>query len=206
MSLLRDYNNLGATKLKNFTKGVIDGLSSDAIFTSLATDVTALTALNTALGLSILPFNESTKLTNDEMMNKKSLVVKKLDEILPLADTICGNDIDKERSSGFTSSKRGRTRRTFIAPAHIAECVSTGVPGQVLITLTASIPGNTGYEVHYIADGKDYIAGTYKVRNRTLQILASGFPSGKTVSVYLITLSTNSLRSTPSNYVPAAAA
>lgn len=205
MALLQNYGQLGAAKLKDFAQGVIIGLGSDPIFSSLATAVTALTTANNELADSILPFNQSTKLTNDVMMNNKGLVIKKLDEIRPLANAICDGDGDKERLSGFTPSKKGRSRRTFIAHAFIEAIEATGVPGYLLITLSETVPGNTGYEVHYTLGSHDHLVGIAKVRNRTLQIMVGGFPSLTVISVYLITLSTNGLRSTPSNILPGAA-
>lgn len=204
MSLLRNYEDWGAQKVYDFTSGVIIGLGN-AIFSSLAAMVTALTTLNTTLGTSILPFNESTKYTRNTTTAHKDSVIKKLNEIRPLVEAICLDDESKELLSGFTPSKRVRSRRTYIAPAHIESISSTTVPGQLLITLSASVPGNTGFEAHYIVGGKDFVAGTFKNRNRSLLLVASGFPSSTSVSVYLITLSTNNVRSTPSNYVTATA-
>ena len=204
MSLLRDYNDLGAQRLTDFTSGVILGLS-DAIFSSLAAAVAVLTTLNNALADSILPFTERTTHTDNIMMEKKALVVKKLDEMRPLVEAICLEDETKERLSGFTPSKRGRTVRTSIDAAVLTGVKPTGTAGQLLISLAATIPGNTGYEVHCVNGEGDVIKGIFKVKGRTKQILATGFPSLTPVEVYLITLSTNNVRSLPSNSLPGAA-
>jgi hypothetical protein len=205
MSLLKDYENKGAEPLKDFTKGVITGLSSDPIFDPLRDDVTELVTLNTALASSILPFTERTSHTDDVMMDNKSAVIGKLDFIRKKADEICNGDENKERLSGFTPSKKTRTTRKFIDPAHIMSAVPTGIKGQILFTLQATVPGNTGYEVHYILDGVDYIVGVSKVKSRQLTMLVSNFPSLKPMEVYLLTLSTNNLRSTKSNSITVAA-
>jgi len=204
MALLTDYRKFGASRLKNFTTGVINGLGN-SVFSSLATAVTALLALNNALRDSILPFNESTKATNDIMLEKKALVIKKLNEMRPLVEEICGGDFVLEQLSGFTPSKRGRSRRTSIEAAQLDSAVATTVAGQLLITIHSAVPGNQGFEVHYTIGTNDHIVGVYKVKGRTLQFVASGFPSSTPISVYLITLSTNNVRSDPSNSVPASA-
>lgn len=204
MSLLRNYEDWGAQKVYDFTSGVIIGLGN-SIFSSLAAMVTALTTLNTALGTSILPFNQSTKATRNTTTANKLLVIKKLNEVRPAVEEICLDDESKEILSGFTPNKRTRSRRTSIAATHIESISSSSVPGELLIKLSETVHGNTGFEAHYVLDGKDYVAGTFNVRNRSLLIVASGFPSSKAVSVYLITLSTNGTRSTPSNYVTATA-
>lgn len=204
MALLFNYGKYGALKLKNFTQGVINGLGN-SVFSSLATAVAALVTLNDALRDSILPFNESTKATNDIMLENKALVVKKLNEIRPEAETICGGDFALEQLSGFTPSKRGRSRRTAIDAAQIDSATATNVTGQLLIKIHAAIPGNQGFEVHYTVGTNDHIVGVYKIKGRTLQFVASGFPSSTPISVYLITLSTNNVRSTASNLVPASA-
>lgn len=201
MSLLKDYENKGAEPLKDFTKGVITGLGSDPIFDPLKDDVTELGTLNSELEKSILPFTERTSHTDDVMMENKSAVIKKLDAIRKKADEICNGDENKERLSGFTPSKKTRTTRTSIDPANMISAVPTGIKGQLLITLKSTVPGNTGYEIHYILDGIDYIAGVAKVKSRQLTMLVSNFPSLKPVEVYLITLSTNNLRSTKSNSI-----
>ncbi len=200
MSLLRDYNDYGAQRLNDFTDGVVTGLGN-AFFSTLAAALAILTTLNTALANSILPRNQRTKNTNKIMADNMSLVVKKLDEIRPMADALCNGDEAKEDLSGFTPSKRGRTTRTHIAAAELVSAVPTGIAGQLLLTLKATIPGNTGYEVHCVHGGTDVIKGVFKVRRRSKQILATGFPSLTKVEVYLITLSTNNVRSSPSNSI-----
>lgn len=198
MSLLRNYNNLGAQKLKDFTDGVIGGLGN-AFFSTLAAAVVILKTLNTTLGNSILPRNQSTKTTDDIMAVNMAAVVKKLDELRPLADALCDGDEVMEQLSGFTPSKRGRTTRKSIAAVVLVSAKPTGVAGQLLIKLEATIPGNRGYEVHCVHGGNDIILGVFYVRGRSKEILATGFPSLVKVDVYLITLSTNNLRSLPSN-------
>jgi hypothetical protein len=205
MALKRDYNKKGAEKLKNFTSGVINGLRSDAQFVSLTTDIDDLETANTVLGRSILPKNESTKVTYDTMKLNKENVVKLLDAIRPKVETICNGDYALEQLSGFKPTKTTRSKRTSIDAGQIDSATPTGIAGQLKITLHAAIPGNTGFEVHYIMDGKDYIACVTKLKNRSLTMLATGLPSLKVVKVYLITLSTNGVRSTPSNSIDVAA-
>ncbi len=112
-----------------------------------------------------------------------------------------------ERETGFTPSKKGRTPRKSIAAAVITGVKTTTVKGQLEIIIAEAVPGNQGFEVHYIMDGKDTIAGTWKVKrgDRELKVLALGLPSLKLVDVYMITLSTNNVRSLPSNSMPGAA-
>lgn len=205
MSLKRDYESKSAEAVRDFTKGVITGLRSDLVFETIKELVNELETLNNALAASILPLTDRTSHTDDVMMNNKSAVLNKLEVIRKKADDICNGDPDKERISGFTPSKKTRSTRTSIDPAQMKSAVPTGIKGQLLITLNATVPGNTGYEVHYILDDVDYIAGVAKIKGRNLTLLVTNFPSLKPVEVYLITLSTNNLRSTKSNSITVAA-
>ncbi len=205
MALLRDYNQLGAERLFFFTDGVVIGLSSDSTFSSLAAEVANLNTLNKEMDALILPFGQSTTNSKALMLVKKGQVIEQLDVIRPLAEGLCNGDFDLENLTGFTPSKRVRSRRTAIDAAQITAVEPTGVPGYLRFTLAATIPGNTGYEIHYVLDGKDMLVGIGKVKGRTLQFVAGGFPSLVKINVYLITLSTNNVYSVPSNWLSAAA-
>jgi len=205
MALLRDYNRLGARKLHTFSKGVVTGCSSDPTFASLTDHLTELTTRNTNLEKYILPFPEQTSHSLNQMKLYKELVVQQLDLIRPLAEALCNGDKALEELTGFTSNKETRSRRTSIDPALIIAIDPAKTSGYLNIMIEATIPGNTGYEVHYILNGEDRIAGIGKVSGRSNQILMGGFPRLVEVDVYLITLSTNGVRSIPSNHFSATA-
>lgn len=205
MSLLKNFLKYGAEKTKNFAKGVIVGLRSNEVFASLKPEVEELEKFNNRLADSILDFNQSTKNTFDLMNLYKDDVINRLETLRTKAQDICAGDEALEQLTGYTPSKKVRSRRISIDPAALETVLPTGIASQLKITLKQTVPGNTGFEVHYILDGKDVIVGYAKIKGRNLSFLVSGFPSLKYVSVYLITLSTNDLRSTPSNSVVAAA-
>ena len=106
MALLHDYNRLSGTNLENFAEGVIIGLGSSPLFSGLAAEVDTLTTLKDKLADSILPFNESTKSSNNIMLFNKAAVVDQLDIIRPQAQVLCGGDEAKERLTGFTPKQK----------------------------------------------------------------------------------------------------
>lgn len=201
MALLRNYNRLSGIDLKDFSVGVIKGLNSSPLFSSLAAAVAILTTLKDELDNSLLSFSQSTKSSDDIMLLNKAKVVKQLDVIRKPAEELCGGDEAKECLTGFTPHKRGRTHRTSIAAAKVKSALSNGVAKQLVITLLESVPGNVGYEVHCIVNGDDRIIAIARLRSRSLKLLVTGFPSAVPLKIYLITLGKSNLRSLPSNSV-----
>lgn len=205
MSLLLGYYNKSAEKTRDFTKGVITGLSSHPAFASLAAQIAILLGLNTVLSKSILPRKQRNSNSNKVMLVAKKDVIEQLDVVRKLADKICNGNESLEGITGFKPSKRGLTRRTHIDAPQIISVLSTGVHRQLMITLKDTIPGNRGYEVHYVLEGIDFIAGHAYVQRTTTKLLVSNFPSFQKLDIYVITLSTNGVRSLPSNRVPGVA-
>lgn len=207
MSLLRNYDGLSAERTNDRCDTVVTALKDNPNFEAIKDDVTLLETLGTTLSGTIIQRNMRTHTTNVAMMNAKADVVAQMDVVRSKANSICNGDLNLERETGFTPSKKGRTPRKSIDAAVITGVKTTTAKGQLEIIIRETISGNQGFEVHYILDGKDTIAGTWKLKrgDRERKVLALGLPSLKQVEVYMITLSTNNVRSLPSNSMPGAA-
>ncbi len=196
---------MSAEKTLNKGETVVTGLKDNPNFEAIKDLVTELDVRCTTLSGTIISQNMRNHTSNVAMMNAKADVLTQLDLVRTKADEICNGNENLERETGFTLSKRGRTTRRFVNAAHITAAKPTGVKGQLEITIAEAVEGNQGFEVHYVLEARDYIAGVVKVKGRDLKMLATGLPSLKELEAYLITLSTNQVRSLPSNSIVAAA-